>query len=254
MQVQITKINISDIPTLHIVQTERQQEPLPTVLYYHGYNGEKESSLTIAYKIAEKGMRVILPDGYLHGEREGNISLAEKQLQFGEIIARTMREMELVKTYIEEQNWVLDGRIGVGGTSMGGMITYAALRSYEWIKAAVVLMGSAYVTKRIERLVNNLTNEHEKKLAAEKFAAFKAELASIDLTNDLSALNERPLLIWHGAQDAVIPVEESRSFYEAAKPLYRNAANIEYIEEADRIHNISKLSISKTAAWFAQHL
>lgn len=254
MQIQIEKIAIQDIPALHIVQTNLMKEKLPTVIYYHGYNGEKESSLTIAYKLAEKGLRVILPDGFLHGEREGNITLAEKELQFAEIIIRTMQELEIVKAFLDEKQWVKDGRIGVGGTSMGGMITYSALKKYDWIKTAVVLMGSAYVSKRIERLVNNLADEGAKKHAESKLSALKDTLVDIDLTYDLNQLNERPLFIWHGEIDAVIPVEESRAFYEEAKRLYKNEDYIQYFEEKDRIHNISKLSIEKTAAWFHNHL
>src|SRR5690606_23869380 len=67
----IEHLKANDVPLLHVAKETVRNQPLPTVIYYHGFNGEKESSLTLAYKIAEKGLRVILPDAPLHGERNG---------------------------------------------------------------------------------------------------------------------------------------------------------------------------------------
>src|SRR5699024_11278217 len=52
--IQLIKDTIEDIPVLHVVQEGMHQQALPTVIYYHGYNGEKISSLTLAYMMAEK--------------------------------------------------------------------------------------------------------------------------------------------------------------------------------------------------------
>ncbi|PMX98283.1 esterase, partial [Pseudomonas sp. MPR-R5A] len=40
-----------------------------------------------------------------------------------------------------------EDRIGVAGTSMGGIVTLGALTQYKWIKSAVSLMGMPYYEK-----------------------------------------------------------------------------------------------------------
>lgn len=252
--IQIEKINIHDIPVLHIAKSSLFETRIPTVVYYHGYNGEKESSLTIAYKIAEKGMRVILPDGHLHGEREGNISLEEKEYYFWEIILQTIDELAEIKTYLEMKQLVLPGYFGVGGTSMGGMITYGALRKYDWIKSAVVLMGSPYVARRVERSIDKYNKNAKEKVSDEERQDTVSRVENIDLTQNIDKLNERPLFIWHGEKDEILSVEDSRKFFNEIKGHYSNEKHIQFLEEKDRTHNISKLSMNKTADWFGEHL
>lgn len=233
----IERLNISDIPTLQVVSESLAQSPLPTVIYYHGFNGEKESSLTIAYKMAEKGIRVILPDAPLHGERGVSDEPVEHGRTFWNIVLQTVDELDTIRTYLQAQSFVIDEKIGLGGTSMGGMITYAALRKYDWIQTAAVLMGTPYLS---ERAVSTAGNDHE----------LLTKIEQIDITKNINALQERPLFIWHGELDEIVPVEDSRKFYDSLTDYYQTEDDVLFIEEKERIHNISKLSIKKTAEWF----
>src|SRR5699024_9464914 len=157
----IERLNISDIPTLQVVSESLAQSPLPTVIYYHGFNGEKESSLTIAYKIAENGQRVILPDCYLHGERKDDTSQTNLGLSFWDIVMKNINELEEIKTYLVQNKLAYSDRIGIGGTSMGGITTYGALRTYPWLKVAVVLMGTAKMTEYAKMLIDHYNSENE---------------------------------------------------------------------------------------------
>jgi fermentation-respiration switch protein FrsA (DUF1100 family) len=242
----IEHIIVNSVPILHVVKQRLHRKPLPTVIYYHGFNGEKESSLTIAYKMAEKGLRVILPDAPLHGERN---NYADEPIEHGdtfwEIVLQTIDELDNLKKFLYEKNFVLDDKIGLGGTSMGGMITYAALSKFDWVKTAAVLMGSPYLTKRAE---NTLSSNFERKEELLK------EIRPLDISENLNSLNERPLFIWHGEKDAIVPVTDSREFYQTVTNVYADKNKIVFIEEKDRIHNISKYSIKKVAEWFYNQL
>lgn len=233
----IERLNINDIPTLQVVSKSSIKEPLPTVIYYHGFNGEKESSLTIAYKMAEKGIRVILPDAPLHGERAISEGPVEHGKTFWTIVLQTLEELATIKTYIQNKSYILDGKIGLGGTSMGGMITYAALRKYDWIRSAAILMGTPYLS---ERALATAGKDNE----------LLAQIERVDITKNIDALQNRPLFIWHGELDAIVPVEDSRKFYDTLTNYYKTDNDVQFIEEKERIHNISKLSIEKTAEWF----
>lgn len=241
----IDRIEIEKIPTLQVVQQSSASEPLPTVIYYHGFNGEKESSLTIAYKMAEKGIRVVLPDAPLHGERAVSEDPVEHGRTFWTIVMQALEEIESIKLYLQNESFVANDKIGLAGTSMGGMITYGALRKYDWIKTAAVLMGTPYLTARAEATMGTINQEVEQMLQ---------QVEQIDITKNPDSLNERPLFIWHGEKDEIVPVTDSQDFYKTVVDHYENRENIHFIEEKERIHNISKLSIKKTAEWFANQL
>ena len=49
--------------------------------------------------------------------------------------------------YFEKEQLIDSERIGLVGTSMGGIVTLGSLTRYSWIKAAVSLMGMPYYEK-----------------------------------------------------------------------------------------------------------
>src|SRR5699024_2347373 len=84
---------LTAITVLHIVTAQDYDRALPAVIEYHGYNGEKESSLTLAYKIVEKGCRVILPDCMYHGSRSEGMSNTEFDLAFWDVVMQSIEEL-----------------------------------------------------------------------------------------------------------------------------------------------------------------
>src|SRR5699024_12620726 len=117
--IQLNTETIGDIHLLHMLKAENANTPLPTVIYFHGFNGEKESSLTPAYKMVEKGLRVILPDSKFHGERESNVKTRAKDLAIWEIVIQNITELEVIKDYFVSNGINHKDRIGVEETRMG---------------------------------------------------------------------------------------------------------------------------------------
>src|SRR5699024_5320733 len=241
----IERKELHGIPFLQVEQESLKNEALATVIYYHGFNGEKESSLTISYKMAEKGLRVILPDAPQHGERAVSEDAIEHGLNFWHIVLEAVEEVEQFKDYLKNESLLLHDKLGLAGTSMGGMITYASLKKYDWITSAAVLMGTPYLTKRAEHTISSPTD---------KTRAFLEQIKAVDITKDLSALGERSLFIWLGDKDEIVPDTDSRDFYSSLMNEQVHEERLQFIEEKERIHNISKLSIKKTAEWFASQL
>lgn len=252
--IHIEKNYVGDIPLLQVVQVEKRIQPLKTVVYYHGFNGEKESSLTIAYKIAEKGYRVLLPDSIFHGERQNGLSLQEKSLSFWNIVMQNIRELEDIYTFYAEENLILPEQIGIGGTSMGGITTYGVLNEYDWIKAGAVLMGTPEMTNYAKILIDQFNETNKRQITEEEVQETLSAIKEHDLSRQTEKLNDRPLLIWHGDKDPVVPVAHSKKMYEKAKESYEQKENVKCIIEQGRSHHISALSIDETAKWFATHL
>lgn len=253
--ITITKDRIDEIPVLEIVPTTLQTKSLPTVIYYHGFYGQKQDSLTIAYNIAEQGIRVILPDAPMHGERANGNTKQAIDLAFWEIIMQNVQDIETIYRYLsghDTYNPAID-KIGVGGTSMGGITTAAALTQYDWISSAAIVMGSPHLTTFAQYLIQIYNQENQEPLAKEVVEATLAKIAPFDLGNMPEKLDGRPLLFWHGTNDVVVPTSQSESFYKEYTARFGHQ-QMKYVKEPGRSHNVSRLAVAETCAWFAQHL
>lgn len=250
----IIKEKLGDIPSLVVVDSEKQKEALPVVLFFHGFTSAKEHNLPIAFLLAEKGFRVVLPDSELHGEREHNVSAIKKQVSFWDIVLKNVKEAEEIKNALDAAGLILDGRIGVAGTSMGGITTSAALTQYEWIKTGVILMGSPRITAFAKTLVESFKNDLDLPVTDEQIEALYGELERCDLSLQPEKLNQRPLLFWHGQKDSVVPFDHSYTFYDSVKQDYKNSDDIHFIKEKNTDHKVSRNAILELVKWFEKYL
>lgn len=245
---------IKDIPSLIVVKREHEAKPLPTVVYFHGFTSAKEHNLPFAFLLAQRDFRVILPDAMLHGARQEDISEQQFQLSFWEIVLKNIDELLVIKTELEKKKILLEGKIGVAGTSMGGITTSAALRKYPWIRAAAILMGSPKMVVFADELMSVYEREHGEKLDKREFQELFDTLEKFDLSKEPSVLQDRPLFIWHGTGDTVVPFQHSHSFYEQAKSYYEKKDLIRFSKEEGRGHKVSRSAILNTVSWFEKHL
>lgn len=244
-----------DIPILIVVEEAKKDEALPVLTYYHGYTSAKENNLPLAYLLAEKGYRVVLPDSRLHGEREEDISNSERQLQFFEIVGQNVKELSVIKEFLDQRSLILDGRFGVAGTSMGGITTSAVLTQYPWVKAAAVLMGSPKITEYAKALIIAIQGTNvDFPITEKEINELYVSLEQLDLSKQMDKLYGRPLFFWHGEDDNVVPFDHSYSFYEEAVEYYKNPENIRFLREVGRDHKVSRFAILETVNWFELQL
>lgn len=250
----VYKETIQSIPSLIVVETEKKNEALPVVTYFHGFTSAKEHNLPLAYLLAEKGYRVILPDSMYHGEREPDVPTLKRQISFWEIVMQNVTELQLIKSYLDDQGLLLDERFGIAGTSMGGITTSAALTQYPWIKAAAILMGSPKITTFAKTLVESFKKLGNLPVTDEMIESLYQQLEKMDLSKQPEKLNDRPLLFWHGENDSVVPFDHSYTFYDEAAKLYSSKGKIHFIKEANTDHKVSRHAILETVKWFDKHL
>lgn len=246
--------NINTIPGLVVVDTEKENEALPMLTYFHGFTSAKEINLPLAYLLADKGYRVVLPDSKYHGEREIEISSTKMQISFWDIVMKNVEELQVIKDYFDEKGLILNDRLGVAGTSMGGITTSAALTQYSWIKVSAVLMGSPKITTYAQTLVSSFRKMGELPITEEMIDQLYEQLKQYDISTQTDKLKDRPLLFWHGESDAVVPFDHSYTFYEEVKKLYKNPNNIQFLKEANQGHKVSRSAILETVKWFDKHL
>lgn len=205
--VELFDERVGEIAVIHAVPAGKYEHPLPTVFFYHGYCSSKEVYAYFGYALAKAGFRVILPDAAQHGERYHGDE-QRRLAQFWDILKSNIDELPALQTHFAQRGLIDGARIGVAGASMGGMTTLGALTRYPWITAAASLMGSGSFTSLSRTLFPPL-DAHGQPLADAQHAAYLAPLADDEFERQWDKLAERPLLLWHGEADDVVPAAES---------------------------------------------
>jgi fermentation-respiration switch protein FrsA (DUF1100 family) len=244
------------IPLLHIVEKENEHKEVPVVVFFHGFTSAKEHNLHYAYILAKKGIRVLLPDAHLHGVREEKIDEVELALRFWEVVLTSIEELALIRKELKDRNLLSSAKIGVAGTSMGGITTLGALKMYEWIDAAAVMMGAAGFVELAKAQIKQFESEGFKLPVTkkEKEKLF-TDLAVFDITKDQSVLNQRPLFFWHGKNDPVVPYRPTYKFYEAVIADYADVPD-RLSFETDKVaaHAVTRPGMLASVNWLASHL
>lgn len=252
----IEKQQIGDIPLLHLAKQTQGSEELPLIIFLHGFTSTAERNLHYAYLMAERGFRVALPEAIFHGTRQKPLSKVDLNLHFWDIVLNTIEEISTVKQYYEEKGLIDINRIGLAGTSMGAIATLGALTQYDWVKAAVSLMGlpsyEEFAKLQIEQIekygislnINEADKEH-----------MLSRLRPFDLSQQPEKLKNRPLLFWHGKRDPEVPFMPAYQFYEEMKDKnIQDPEHLDFIVDERAGHNVSLQGITKTVEWFGKFL
>ncbi len=245
MKLTIRKRMLGAIPLMEVVPKEERNNKLPLIIYYHGWQSSKELNLTQARYLARQGFRVLLPDALNHGERKMPVSKIPSQT-FWQSIHANLFEFGFILDHFDKIG-VLTDVIGVGGTSMGGITTCALLTHHPEIKAAACVMGSPKLTAYRERIVEHAT---ERKIHMPKdFYELTDWIPNYDLSMNPETLDGRPLFIWHGKQDRVVPYEHAAEFAEEFKDL----PNIQFVDE-DEAHLVKTDTMDRVTDFFVDKL
>ncbi len=243
------------IPLLHVTPDDAAEKELPTVIFLHGHMSAKEHNLHYAYQLADKGMRVLMPDAHLHGEREEGQDAIQLSLRFWEIVLTSIEEIGTLHK-IAKQKKLVKGEAALAGTSMGGITTLGALTVYPWIPSAAVMMGAAnYVELANAQMSQFETRGFSLPITEEERANMLTTLAQFDGTKKIESFNNRPLFFWHGEQDTIVPFGPTHDFYKKLKATY-NAPDekLVFLREMETGHAVSRPSMLAATEWLTEQL
>ncbi|HLQ40076.1 MAG TPA: alpha/beta fold hydrolase [Tetragenococcus sp.] len=244
MKITIRKRKIGTIPLLEVVSIAELHQPLPLIVYYHGWQTAKELVLTQARKLASKGFRVILPDAQNHGERKAAVSQIPS-LTFFQSIQSNLFEFDAIIAFFEQLK-LINGKIGVGGVSMGGMTTAALLTHHPEIDAAACIMGSPSLLNYRSMLKQSL-QERDLKLPAD-YDDLTSWMKYYDLATYYPQLSHQPILFWHGIYDEKIPFKQTDDFVRS----YKNEQII--FHAANEGHLVKVATMDLVAEFFYEKL
>lgn len=207
MKLEIRYRKIGNIPILEVVDQEKIYEKLPLIIYYHGWQTQKELVLTQGRKLAKQGFRVVLPDAANHGERKTEVS-AIPSLTFWQSIHTNLFEFSFIVDFFRHMDLV--DWIGVGGVSMGGMTTCGLLVHHPEISVAACVMGSPdYLEYRAALKKNIIQRGYSLPIDYDLLTGW---IEDYDLNSLYSKVSKRPLLFWHGTEDEKISYEQVANF------------------------------------------
>lgn len=216
--VRATKLD--DLPVLHVFAASQAQTKLPTIIDYHGWTTPTSSELVASYDLVRAGFRVILPTAYLHGSRNDGTNLAHHPEQFWNIVGHSVAEFPRLVEALVNQGITDPDRLGVMGTSMGGITASAIMATQPDIKAGVSLIGSPAPVAFAKDQVAQLPAEWQAKLPADLLTKTYAQLDPIDLSLHPERLAGRPMFFFNGTADTMVPYKYVQAFKEqfAATP------------------------------------
>lgn len=241
---------IADIECLQAVPAGKRHSALPTLIFYHGFTSSKEVYAYFAVALAQAGFRVVMPDADQHGSRyQGDTEY--RLSHFWEILRSNIDELPRLEDALRAQGLIADNRFAVAGASMGAMTALGAMARYPQIRCVASMMGSGYFMSLSQTLFPPLEarTPEQKQALAERLAPLQA----YEVSHQLEKLANRPLLLWHGEADEVVPAAESVRLEKALREASMNS-NLTWITESGIGHRITPSALNAIVAFFRHHL
>ncbi|WP_409368056.1 prolyl oligopeptidase family serine peptidase [Lysinibacillus sp. 38-6] len=244
-----------NIPLLHI-STDTMNEKTPVVIFLHGFMSAKEHNLHYAYQLVNKGVRVLLPDAKLHGDRSEGLTETQMNLHFWDIVLNSIHEVEQLYNELKNKQLVTHDKIGVAGTSMGGIVTSGCLKLYDWIKTAAICMGGpGFIKLGAYQLQQFAKSGVEFPMTEQQVQKTNELLGKYDITLTPERFAGRPVLFWHGERDKTVPFHDTYNFYCTLRAYYEeNPSNLKFIADKQAGHAVSREGMLAATDWLAQHL
>jgi dienelactone hydrolase len=253
LDVLVARRQAGGVPLLDLVPRDPKAPDAryPLVILVHGYSNFKELNLAQGYHVARGGFRVLLPDAWNHGERA-----APGTIDFVEACTRTAAEVDgLIDAWAREPG-VDASRVGLGGFSMGGCITFAYLAGGgRKVTAAASVIGSP-------DWVSVFESPDAKAQAAELGvpadpagrAAYLARVRAAEPAGRLDAFAAVPFLVQVGALDTLVPAAPVGAFCERLAKRYPDPSLLRYVAHPNVGHGETIGMNLALAGWFIQHL
>ena len=248
--IEIETRQLAEHHLLHAFPAGQRNTPLPCIVFYHGFTSSSLVYSYFAVALAQAGFRVIMPDAAEHGARFNGDAKA-RMGHFWQILQQNMQEFTALRAALDTENWLLDDRLAVGGASMGAMTALGIMTQHPEVNCVASLMGSGYFTRLARTLFP--PSALDTPARQEAFARIIAPLAKWDVSQQLDRLADRPLLLWHGQDDDVVPAAESFRLQQAMIQAGLDQ-NLTCQWQAGVRHRITPEALSATVSFFRQHL
>lgn len=194
--------------------------PAPTVVFCHGFTGHKIEDhrlfVRAARRISREGIVVVRFDFRGSGESEGEFE--------NMTISSEISDLNAVLNFLMDRNEVLHDKIGVVGLSLGGVISILTSAQNQVVKAVCTWSSPAelkLVSTNIEKSFGTSSGKSEKDYidlptGYRVGKNFFIDALKHDILGSCTKISPRPILIIHGSEDPVVPVQHAQMLYDKA--------------------------------------
>jgi len=185
--------------------------PWPAVIVLHGAGSRKENHADYARAAVAYGLAALTFDNRGHGETEGPL---------GDGVAD---DIGFLAAWLASRPEIDGARIGVRGSSMGGLMAVHAAAGSNHIAAAVAICPAAewMLAEDVQRVVDGRPPPAGSALTEMRIdaPALAEWLSRNDIEEAAERMGTKPLLLIHARGDEVVPYTQSEKLYErAAEP------------------------------------
>lgn len=149
--IEIETRQLSEHEIIHAFPAGKGEQPLPTVVFYHGFLSSKLVYSYFAVALAQAGFRVVMPDAPNHGARFTGDEQARLGL-FWQTLHGNLTEFAGLRDALLQAGLVEGKRLAVAGASMGGMTALGIMARHPEVTSVACLMGSGYFTSLAKTL------------------------------------------------------------------------------------------------------
>jgi dienelactone hydrolase len=180
----------------------------PAVMVLHGAGSRKENHADYARAAIAHGLAALTFDNRGHGDTEGPL---------GDGVVGDLRA---VAAWLAARPEIEGGRIGVRGSSMGGLLAIHAAAESDDVAAAVAICPAAewMLAEDVQRLVDGRPPPPGSALSEMRVdaPALARWLDEHDVEEAAARMGPKPLLLIHARGDEVVPYTHSEKLYECA--------------------------------------
>lgn len=228
--------------------------PYPAVALLHGFGGNHIEPHALfpkaARTLAAAGVAALRFDFRGSGDSEGDFRDVTLE---GEV-----DDAHAGLDFLAEQPEVDASRLGLLGLSLGGLVTACTASTRPDLRAIALWSAVAHLG---ELFALSTTPEQQQQLVAQGYVdagglAVGLELArQATITDPVTAVTsyDGPVLVAHGTDDQVVPVEHAYRY----KAALGDRAELRIIEGADHVYSRlswERMLIDATVDWFRRHL
>jgi uncharacterized protein len=185
--------------------------PWPAVLVLHGAGSRKENHADYARAAVAQGMAALTFDNRGHGDTHGPLG------------AGVIDDLAGLAAWLAQRREIDGERIGVRGSSMGGLLAIHAAAQSDDIAAAVAICPAAQwmLAEDVQRVLDGRPPPAGSALSEMRIdaPALAEWLDRNDVEEAAVRMGSKPLLLIHARGDEVVPYTQSEKLYErAAEP------------------------------------
>jgi alpha-beta hydrolase superfamily lysophospholipase len=177
----------------------------------HGAGSRKENHADYARAAVAQGLAALTFDNRGHGETEGPLGDG------------VVDDLAFLAAWLAARPEIDGRRVGVRGSSMGGLLAIHAAAASDYVAAAVAICPAAewMLAEDVQRVLDGRPPPPDSALSEMRIdaPALAEWLDRNDVEDAVERMGAKPLLLIHARGDEVVPYTHSEKLYErAAEP------------------------------------